>query len=499
MDFSNAYDSSLRSEVENLRSRIHGLEIKSGMMRRGICIEVISDPDRFDYAKYEAGWKKDAEIDITKLEDSNVFDSLEKINIPRNTIIFCTTESRDDLFYVARPFFSEHMILPVKPGEQFWYFTVDNEHFWMSRAGADRIAEDVNFTHFDRKFLEQTSKTSAEKADQQNGNGEEYVPGFQDGNETPDGKSLQNISYSKIIKGNLFYNEEDIKNKFESVPRLRKNPADLVLQGSNNTAIILGQDNIRSQGENDDSFQNIKTAPAAIDIVLGRGVMDTAAYSIKNELGFYERHKNPQASNLVINPIEGDPSYDDKARINLCQEEPIALSFRDDLYSVFGTEFPVFSAGTNITIHSNNNKIVAKSGGSVQIIKQGKLEESENDPNVKYGSSIILDPLGQIQITGQKIFLGISKVDGGIFPDEELEELGPDNSQPYILYFELKNLMEKLITDLDAFCGTLETHVSVPAGGVIPQVIQACAELKTALSSRKDEIPTIASKRIFGE
>ena len=488
----------LDARVEYNHSRIQELSFKSGF-RRGICVDVITDPGSYDFELFA----KISDEEQGEEVDNTLYDTISRINVPRNTVIYTESEAKNDDLKFALPFFPEHIMMPIKPGESIWYFTLDEISYWLTRAAGDSISEDVNYSHFDRKFLssDQGPQNAAETADNQQEEDDD-LPGFNDGNEDEDGMSLLNLTYEKIIKGTWKNESENINFRFEPVPIYKKLPGDLVLQGSNNSAIVLGQERISNADEVEEisSCKYAYDSQGMIDIVVGRG-NKFPTIEIENELGYAERDKITKEQPGT----EGDPHISDSSRIILSQSEPIAFELTEDRYTIFGDEEPVPTPEASVNIISDHIKIYSRYDtereeevqGTIQLIRQGKKDAEGND--LEQGSSIILGKDGIIQMSGQKIFLGISKVDGGIFPDEELEELGSDNSQPYILYFELKNLMEKLIDDLDAFCGTLETHVSVPAGAQIVQMISACKTLKQSLGDRKEEIPTIASKRIFGE
>jgi hypothetical protein len=79
---------------------------------------------------------------------------------------------------------------------------------------------------------------------------------------------------------------------------------------------------------------------------------------------------------------------------------------------------------------------------------------------------------------------------------------GPDDAvhaQPYVRYQQLEDLLNAILDNIDAFCDTLNTHVTPGYGSPSPQILEAAATLKTEVSSRKSEIETLKSERIFGE
>ena len=70
--------------------------------------------------------------------------------MPRNCIV-ARMVSRENELRIFYPFFSPHICLPVKPGEQVWVLYPTGElselGYWVGRITADLVAEDVNFTH----------------------------------------------------------------------------------------------------------------------------------------------------------------------------------------------------------------------------------------------------------------------------------------------------------------------------------------------------------------
>ncbi len=103
-------------------------------------------------------------------------------------------------------------------------------------------------------------------------------------------------------------------------------------------------------------------------------------------------------------------------------------------------------------------------------------------------------PDGTIQISGSTIFLGRS-------PDDEGVGTGPGDSesQPYVRYKQLEDLLTTTMNNIQAFCDTLLGHVTPGYGAPSPQINNAAAVLKSDMDSRKGEIPSLKSERIFGE
>ena len=158
-------------------------------------------------------------------------------NMPRNSILGILTddnagktETKYRLFF---PFFSSHFAMPVKPGETVWVLfdkggTTDGIGYWITRKHAVGGVEDLNYTHDPRTASVLSGKGFA-------GLG---MPAFPKGG---GGKS----------KGDILAPENDFEILYagaratshfsaEPVPRFSKRCGDLVLQGSNNARIVIG-------------------------------------------------------------------------------------------------------------------------------------------------------------------------------------------------------------------------------------------------------------------
>lgn len=116
-------------------------------------------------------------------------------------------------------------------------------------------------------------------------------------------------------------------------------------------------------------------------------------------------------------------------------------------------------------------------------------------------------PDGTIQVSGSKIFIGRTPVDGGNGTGP-----GPSESQPYVRYKDLEDLWNFFMDELDKFCDTMLTHTTPGYGNPSPQIIKAITDLKNKISlpvaeegseitsgGLKESIVRVKSKRIFGE
>ena len=119
----------LDSRVEYNSVRIQELSFRSGF-RRGICVDVITDPKTYDFELFA----KVADAEQGDEVDNTLYDRIRRISVPRNTVIYTESEAKNDDLKFALPFFPEHIMMPIKPGESIWYFTLDEVSYWISRA-----------------------------------------------------------------------------------------------------------------------------------------------------------------------------------------------------------------------------------------------------------------------------------------------------------------------------------------------------------------------------
>lgn len=158
-------------------------------------------------------------------------------NMPRNTILGILiddnagkTEKQYRLFF---PFFSSHFAMPVKPGETVWVIfdkagSSDGIGYWVTRKHAIGGVEDLNYTHEGRTGSVLSGAGFS-------GLG---MPAFPKGG---GGKSAGNV-LSAENDFEILYAAARATSHFsaEPVPRFSKRCGDLVLQGSNNARIVIG-------------------------------------------------------------------------------------------------------------------------------------------------------------------------------------------------------------------------------------------------------------------
>lgn len=538
--------SNIGAEIRSLRS----LSPPTGPFSRGIVYEVLGDPSRLT----------ESEISFLASSLSGGPDVLKRA--PRNSIIVQPVTGPGSNVSAERllcySFFPPHFSMPIKPGEQCWFMmenpgSTSTYGYWICRVSEPDFVDDINFTHSDRRFELYVDKGQVQQSANFLGDseGEQTNPydGLKDPGKIPGPPDFNNgplddedadptlpqgpndpNPFDKIIVDSLSAKSF----RFEAVPRFTKRVGDLVIQGSNNALICLGQDRGWNKQTRPDSAQHsnaysdvnnsgypINPVPqycGTIDIVAGRGkfhknenpnpdsqvIKDTQPRVILNSRGLIEVDKNSASytkdtirssisSNRADRPQEGDPDLlSDASRIYVSMRTDADTNFgisEDYITEPFFGELPSVFQSPFVVIKSDEVRIIARKdpergniNGSIRIIKEG---ETDND-----AASIYLMPSGTVQISGSRIYLG--RPGEGTGPGEK-------GSEPYVKYSELEALLNRTFDNIDKFCQVLSTHTTPGYGSPSPQILQGAAELQGQVIQRKQEIERLKSTRVFGE
>jgi hypothetical protein len=528
----------------------------SRILRKAVVVEVFNDLSNWPIKSIQSRFGSISQEDQEYFSGNDPF-RFDRVsnpqyldNLPRNSAIVRPITEGYDLSnspLLTYPFFSSHLCMPIKPGEQVWIisevgFDIGSLPLWVCRVPEPLQVEDLNFSHGDRKY------GSSEFFEP-----EQFLPNFPNGEGnnidqvslrpvpsviSSNNNSLENQqnSYDRIIEKSISYGNFTP----EVVPTLTKRVGDLVLQGSNNTAIILGEDRGYTKNEEinpnfsnaSSNYVNLPKEKGTIDLVAGRGRYfnflkptgldskgnepeQTQARTIislrKNGSAYIENDKNPEENNFDFLPQEGDPDL-----IRDCSRVYISMKTNgDENFGITSGSFSIPNGFENPIKAINNSpytilksdevRIIARKdleheiNGSIRIIKEGKNNED-------LGAIVIL-PDGTIQVSGSKIFIGRTPVDGGNGTGP-----GPSESQPYVRYKDLEDLWSFFMDELDKFCDTMLTHTTPGYGNPSPQIIKAVTDLKNKISlpvaeegseitsgGLKESIVRVKSKRIFGE
>ena len=384
--------------------------------------------------------------------------------LPRNTIlakplnnIFTTIQ--DPMFLY--PMLPSAIALPCKPGELVWVMfehlqaenrehNVDHEEaFWVCAVVGSGHVEDVNHSHMGRSqevtFIQANGGADA----QQLSSGIKVRYHFKNGeyelvNDGRKGYILNPLKgrlknqVDVPVTGDEY--EDIIKNAagakisvYESVPRFKKRPGDVVLEGSNNTLIVLGRDRNGSA-----STAELKKNSGTIDIVSGRGQTDlTSGNKVINDLVNEELSKH--GSSLKRN--EGNPDFkNDKSRIYVSQNTKVDENF--DLAKNNSTlkKDPISDSDvgdSGIVIKSDKVRILARSDLQIVVTSNPKEEGSDSTKwasiTLKANGDIVFKPsdMGYIKLGGDDADRGIvcssfpvTTVNGGIEGGHLLTSMG---------------------------------------------------------------------------
>ncbi len=290
----------------------------------GVVKEYFSDPQSL------SSYDKDKLRHLVR--SSNLVDRM-----PINSIHCVVIENgrRDE--HVAYPFFSQHLCVPVKPGEQVWLVREGNLYYWFCRKTGDYSTEDLNYTHIDRGVNQAATQVSARQAFSDERQIAEFPNGITE-SET-DSTLGVNLDYNTIIRESQSYNTQFVPT---AVPRLTKKPGDLLLQGSNNTAILLGDRD--GQGE--------------IKIISGRKI---SSNTVTNARNYEEIDKSKSASSDSINDDNQNLSS-----INLSMSGNVDVDFGINIDGINQA-----GQGAGVVIKSDQIRLIARQDIKITVDNSG--------------------------------------------------------------------------------------------------------------------------------
>ena len=456
--------------------------------------------------------------------------------MPYNSIIGRVITNSQDLghpsLHVFYPMFPSHLQLPVKPGEQViiiyedYSGTGSSFGYWLSRPMAARQIEDVNYTHGDRIFdpLNHPRNISSTILSALTAS----APTFPNGANTPESFSLSPLGSGNPYNNIVSQATASLVVTSEPVPRFKKRPGDLLLQGSNNAIILLGQDRtgpvMRVTGS---QGQDIIEQAGTIDIVTGLGAPrrlpvdertdpseanhnPTAPRVILNTRGKKEVYKTPYKSQRVDNPREGDPDFiRDLSRLYLAMktkgDQNFGIKFGgvDGLFPNSGDKLiqPVVDLPSDnqngqpfAILKSEQVRIIAKGkdadngpgeSGEVRVVKEGNVEDKDL-------SLFLMTKEGRIIFVGRDVQLQTHD-DGKVLLRCKTSDAS--DSDPIVLFSKFKefaedvyaklNLLKNTVADQLGQVGTQGISVPNAAGpfSPIPGLVGAKAALTAARGS----------------
>jgi hypothetical protein len=229
------------------------------ILHRVVVVDVIVNPARISLETREK---------ISTMADG---EKILSSYMPRNSILGVFEDSRSDKYQVFYPFFSSHFSTPVKPGEHVWViFDKPGKKgigYWITRIHGPASIEDLNYTHLNRWESVVQNNDSVE------------------GDDLVDYKIDDILAFPKGGHGKLSRNTVSESNDYEiifaaaratehftaePVPRFSKRCGDLVLQGSNNARIVLGEDRHGSTDKMSQSAIGASPVPFPVSTVLDK-------------------------------------------------------------------------------------------------------------------------------------------------------------------------------------------------------------------------------------
>ena len=394
------------------------------VFQRWVVLDVIFDPFIVDLAKLSRLEKIHGTI--TNVEYA------KNSQLPRNTILArpVIDEQRgnrsiaDDAMFLY-PMFPSSLSMPCKPGEHVWVMFEDltekkNLGYWICGIVGPGHVEDVNHSHAPREF-DATFSSAATTNAKDSHEGKKVLPRyhFKNGIYTRLDESDDQVIVdpkTSYISGNKDAYEKILTDSdagktmiYESIPRFKKRPGDIALEGSNNALIVLGTDRSASAAnysQDQDLNAAVPTLPVgedlpkngAIDIVVGRGItpttggtpapigpVNTSFPGEEQNVSLY-RHDELAKDKSSLSPQEGDPDFkNDRSRIYIAQNTHVNKKLGGFYNLKNQTNFdPSLKDSDNgdagIIIKSDKVRIVARS--DVQIMVMG-FTPDPNFPNVK--------------------------------------------------------------------------------------------------------------------
>lgn len=387
----------------NIDDYVHS-QPQSPAFVRMIVMEVVSDPN-LGGKRQEEKKQKWHEMRITNMELADV--------LPRNTIIAKRAGDASDPMFVF-PFFPSHLSLPCKPGEAVWVMIENPDArsleiaYWFCRIVEPHTSDDVNHSHPGRSAEPSLNPGVKERHDNENQgtaeSGENVWHELRNGVAVLRGDERITSTEGVILKNETEDVFENLITKteaarlmtYESIPRFRKRPGDVTLEGSNNALIVLGTDRSGSIEISD----NKKTVNSGlIDIVVGRGQTEatfgkaTSTTSIKDAKGKKkgkELKKEINKTPDVLKTTEGDPDLkNDRSRIYVAQRTEVDKNFGLEEYNKkddYKFELNTKKEGdSGIIEKSDKIRIIGRKDVQITVLgfeeKDGKVVDAENDDN----------------------------------------------------------------------------------------------------------------------
>jgi hypothetical protein len=504
------------------------------MFIEGFVQEVISDPSQYPFPE------GDGDPPEGYLLKTDAISKEELELAPYNSLIVrITSGNTGNQEVLAYPMMQNHLAFPVKAGEHVWLININSRHHWLCRKNFNQQLDDVSLTVGGRFKQEGSVQTTADNATAAEGGGPNVLP--------KDDHPVISKAFEKDGEFKEFL-EERQKHVTEPIPRYKKRPGDLVLQGSNNTLISLGSGGGHKKEEIDQGSESIHQAKniqysGTIDLVTGRGrhypttqttqtslgkkPQRTAAAVIESEFGQIEIDKNLTINNLKNqNKFEGDPDFGfDASRIYISTNASpdINFSLNDNYPKIPGVKLPPSdvgvipgaSEGAGIVMKSDHLRLIARHhifsqhnfdagtsadidvNGSIRIIKEGTRETTtgmlHSTLDGQGASMISLEPDGTVMIDGSKIILGTGRETENGTGDHIF--IGAGATEPIVLGNILASVLTEFWTALHEFIQKkFDLHTHAVGSGACSAPLPVFCKSDAGTGTAKTNIDTSKSK-----
>jgi len=400
-------------------------ETQQRIMARGVVIEVFHDTEMLTPTARE-NWKT---VYKGRLQNPNALNGMR-----RNCLIVRElSQTETGPLLLCLPLLDPYISMPFKPGEivlllrEDAYGSQDEIPFVLCRVPTQQQADDINYTHDDRKYLPTKLDTDAiDSAGIQpddilaeqatlavKGRSQLNIENFDNGGPSTDSFTIgQKKQLFDIVWRKAVATEGCV---LEPVPRFRKLPGDHTLQGSNNNLINFTID--RQDLSHD---QVLGSQRGAIDIVVGRGFTSefllnekTAPNVVFNTRKAVEIDKTPHLRKKEDNVAEGDPDFiNDPSRIYIAMKSDVDKRFGIDIKNIDETQSPL---DRRINEEVNKPGIVLKTTQLRLVGREDvKIQADNGDGN---GAAIVLKANGDIiLVPGPNGHILLGGADAGIAP-----------------------------------------------------------------------------------
>jgi hypothetical protein len=462
------------------RSQLKTDIIQNPTFKKMVVLDVVSDPvSVLDINDKKIEYWRNV-LSVSNMKYASV--------LPRNTVVGHFIYSLDSPIF-AFPFFPSHFALPCKPGETVWVMVPDPNAsdnpslvFWMCRVTEPHFADDVNHTHSPR--VQDISFAGVDKSSKKDRseNGGKTSPYYElrNGNILLEGNDRRRIDRNNLYietaeEEDYFENLVKLTDsarvmQYEAIPRFKKRPGDIVLEGTNNSLIVLGTDRTSSLAKYEDTKTVLGFSPSfntkdmqgdagSIDLVVGRGqtketlgkvVSTTSIFGAEGKTKGKEIKKELGKAEDELSKQEGDfDLINDRSRIQISQKTKVDTNYGLATYNSsfstgntrLGTPIADNADGDSaIVIKTDKIRLIARSDVEILVssyeetvnAKEAKIKNELVDTTkwasivIKSNGDIVFKPsaLGYIKLGGDDANLGVICSDTAVIPSNGTVE-GP--------------------------------------------------------------------------